>query len=159
MKVYRRTHYVKHRDRLLAEAKAWLASLSPESRALHLAKRRDTRKPVTDARRAQMKESARLWAERNPERKRVVGTLAQHALRGRGHVKVDDWLGILDSFDGRCAYCGVLDEMTIDHVIPFAGGGTHSPDNIVPACGSCNHVKRTSGPLAMVNRNFQLRTA
>lgn len=41
---------------------------------------------------------------------------------------------------GRCAYCGKA-ASTIDHVIPRSRGGQHCWENVVAACGRCNHVK------------------
>lgn len=49
--------------------------------------------------------------------------------------------------NGRCRYCRTpftttgKTRATIDHVIPLAKGGTHTPDNIVLACLSCNSSK------------------
>lgn len=57
---------------------------------------------------------------------------------------------------GRCWYCGkqchlppapLMERMTIDHMVPFRKGGSHGVDNLVPACFSCNSVKR--------NRNIE----
>ncbi|MFL6076598.1 MAG: HNH endonuclease [Mycobacteriales bacterium] len=41
---------------------------------------------------------------------------------------------------GRCVYCGAP-ATSIDHVMPRAKGGQHSWDNVVSACGRCNHRK------------------
>ncbi|MCW2502769.1 MAG: endonuclease [Actinomycetia bacterium] len=41
---------------------------------------------------------------------------------------------------GRCVYCG-HSASTIDHVLPRSRGGHHTWDNVVAACGRCNHVK------------------
>ncbi len=41
-----------------------------------------------------------------------------------------------------CQYCGKRTmDLTIDHVIPRHLGGTHSWNNVVAACSSCNHRK------------------
>ncbi|MGW0037196.1 HNH endonuclease [Gordonia sp. NPDC003376] len=40
----------------------------------------------------------------------------------------------------RCGYCGAK-ATTIDHVQPRSRGGTHSWDNCVACCASCNHKK------------------
>ena len=40
-----------------------------------------------------------------------------------------------------CFYCGSLNHIQIDHVIPVSKGGRHSIGNIVPACRSCNASK------------------
>jgi 5-methylcytosine-specific restriction endonuclease McrA len=41
----------------------------------------------------------------------------------------------------RCQYCGSAKQLTIDHVIPRSKGGTHTWDNVVIACETCNHKK------------------
>ena len=45
--------------------------------------------------------------------------------------------------DGHvCQYCGERTQhLTLDHVVPRHRGGGHSWDNLVAACGSCNHRK------------------
>ena len=43
----------------------------------------------------------------------------------------------------KCAYCGkgILDDMTIDHVVPLSRGGSDRPHNKVAACKRCNSLK------------------
>jgi 5-methylcytosine-specific restriction endonuclease McrA len=41
-----------------------------------------------------------------------------------------------------CFYCGSGEQLTIDHVIAIARGGTDSIGNLVSACKSCNSRKR-----------------
>jgi 5-methylcytosine-specific restriction endonuclease McrA len=41
---------------------------------------------------------------------------------------------------GHCVYCGAA-ATSLDHVIPRSRGGEHSWDNVVSACGRCNHQK------------------
>jgi 5-methylcytosine-specific restriction endonuclease McrA len=41
---------------------------------------------------------------------------------------------------GRCVYCGAA-ATSLDHVVPRSRGGPHAWDNVVSACGRCNHVK------------------
>lgn len=40
----------------------------------------------------------------------------------------------------RCGYCGAR-ATTIDHVVPRSRGGTHTWENCVACCASCNHRK------------------
>ena len=41
-----------------------------------------------------------------------------------------------------CQYCGrQSNDLTLDHVVPRHRGGSHSWDNLVTACKSCNHRK------------------
>ncbi len=44
----------------------------------------------------------------------------------------------------KCRFCGKKAEATelqVDHVKPFAKGGTDDPDNLVTTCGDCNRGK------------------
>jgi len=54
-----------------------------------------------------------------------------------------EWGQILELYQGQCAYCGETKPLTQDHIIPFAKGGEHIKDNVVPACKSCNSKKGT----------------
>lgn len=45
---------------------------------------------------------------------------------------------------GRCVYCGAV-ATSLDHVVPKSRGGPHTWDNVVSACGRCNHVKADRG--------------
>ncbi len=41
-----------------------------------------------------------------------------------------------------CQYCGVqTHDLTLDHIVPRHRGGSHSWDNLVAACKTCNHRK------------------
>jgi 5-methylcytosine-specific restriction endonuclease McrA len=45
---------------------------------------------------------------------------------------------------GRCVYCGAA-ATSLDHVVPRSRGGQHAWENVVSACGRCNHVKADRG--------------
>ena len=49
---------------------------------------------------------------------------------------------------GRCVYCEAP-ATSLDHVVPRSRGGQHVWENVVSACGRCNHLKadRTIGEL------------
>lgn len=50
---------------------------------------------------------------------------------------------------GICHYCGKKfppSELTMDHVVPLARGGTSSKGNLVPACRECNRDKKLDIP-------------
>ena len=40
-----------------------------------------------------------------------------------------------------CVYCGAQDDLTCDHIIPLARGGTNDNENLATACRSCNSSK------------------
>lgn len=52
-----------------------------------------------------------------------------------------------------CRYCGAKApdvQLTTDHVVPVALGGTDDPANLVTACGPCNSGKTSTSPDAPV---------
>jgi hypothetical protein len=55
-----------------------------------------------------------------------------------------DWTKAKAHFDGRCAYCGGVDELEMDHAISInrTSLGEHRLGNIVPRCKACNRAKR-----------------
>jgi hypothetical protein len=57
---------------------------------------------------------------------------------------IPSWLkDVIYSRDGGvCSYCGSSDgPFEIDHILPWARGGNHSPDNLTIACRPCNRSK------------------
>lgn len=53
------------------------------------------------------------------------------------------WADILVQYEAECFYCGASGiPLTQDHKIPLSRGGSHTRDNVVPACVSCNSRKR-----------------
>lgn len=55
----------------------------------------------------------------------------------------------LKTSSGICYFCGGKfspKELTMDHLVPLAKGGTSSKSNLVPACKECNTKKKTSLP-------------
>jgi 5-methylcytosine-specific restriction endonuclease McrA len=62
----------------------------------------------------------------------------------RTKINIDWKTQIFESLKYRCWYCGEhLNDKnkTIDHVIPYAHGGTNDTRNLVPACLKCNREK------------------
>lgn len=53
------------------------------------------------------------------------------------------WLLMVVYFDGRCARCGNLSELTPDHIVATTRGGGDNPLNIQPMCARCNSIKGT----------------
>lgn len=66
---------------------------------------------------------------------------ARLAAAGGPGVSREDWSRAKARTGGRCAYCGVVAPLTMDHVVPVSRGGWHAIGNILPACRSCNSSK------------------
>ena len=80
------------------------------------------------------KERIRINAQkRRSKKKKLPSTLTE-----------EDWDYALDFFENRCCYCGKKTFLTQDHFVPANDGGGYVPENIVPACLSCNSKKRIS---------------
>lgn len=65
------------------------------------------------------------------------------------------WLTQLNR--GICHYCQKkfqARELTMDHVVPIARGGTSAPGNIVPSCRDCNRDKKLDTPVDRLLREI-----
>lgn len=55
-----------------------------------------------------------------------------------------EWLAVLAKHGGKCIACGDAGNITRDHIIPIAKGGTNFIENIKPMCLACNVAKSDS---------------
>ena len=154
--VKRRSAYVGEKaERVRANNRAWYAAHREERRALTKTRRRAN----GDAVRAKERELRRrdyakdpakylarnkAWREKNPERAHLYVRISAHKRRlaaaGTSFTR-EEWLAVVESYAGRCAYCGNAGPLEIEHKIPLSRGGTNSIDNIVPSCKRCNRRK------------------
>jgi 5-methylcytosine-specific restriction endonuclease McrA len=93
---------------------------------------------------------AKLWRAENPERARAnakAGKKRRKALlRGAdpaiARISAKQWHARLELVGNCCAYCGVTAQvLEMDHIVPVSRGGQHVPENVAPACRSCNARK------------------
>lgn len=56
----------------------------------------------------------------------------------------EQWHALCQAWNGCCAYCGrpFGEKAEAEHIVPRSRGGTDMPENIIPACRSCNVKKR-----------------
>ena len=100
-----------------------------------------------EATREKSMEQMRAWREANPEKH--LATARKHSARRRAlKAGALDGYGSVDPFDylaardgGDCRVCGALAEH-VDHIIPLAAGGNHTPLNTWLLCAPCNDSKR-----------------
>ena len=57
--------------------------------------------------------------------------------------------------DNTCLFCGFFNDsgtgLTVDHIIPLAGGGNNSVTNFQCLCGPCNRIKGQSTSTRIFN--------
>lgn len=58
-----------------------------------------------------------------------------------GLLNESEWGKVLRRHGYKCAICGNLENLSIDHIVPVSKGGTNTRDNIQPLCKSCNSRK------------------
>lgn len=129
-------HYLENREAI----NAWHADYRDRNREMINERQR---RYYANNKVAHVKRNAK-WRKENPEqfKSHLKKRRALKFGAGEASLTAEQWREILKSFNHRCAYCGErLEKLTQDHVIPLAKGGSHTADNVVPACQSCNSKK------------------
>lgn len=104
----------------------------------------DSVREYREANRDAMSEYRREWNKANPEirKAQVQRYRARKANAEQDGHTYDDmikrWAQL--GYDG-CVYCDAGKFEHIDHVIPLSRGGSHTLDNLAPACARCNRAK------------------
>lgn len=148
------THYLNHTQEYIDRTTAYSRSHPEIRRKVH--QKRQHREDV----RAYHREWIYLFRQRNPEYYRELdrkrsGTPARlngwrtKEYRRRAVTQLQPlsetaFANRVAFYGSQCAYCHVAlqpDEITRDHRIPLARGGTNLPANLVPACRHCNSSK------------------
>ena len=75
-----------------------------------------------------------LERERARQRAAAAGPSGPHFAR-------TEWLAPLEACEVRCLRCEVVDDLTVDHVVPLALGGPNTIYNIQPPCAVRNNLK------------------
>lgn len=102
-------------------------------------------------------ETKREWKRANrekvneAERRRRAGNLEVERQRSReyqhrrrtlkGQGTPETMARVAELVDDPCVYCGSTENIEIDHIVPLSRGGTHTPENLAPACRPCNRSK------------------
>lgn len=139
----RRTYHAAHRTDRAAYKRAY--------RATH----RSERAAYNRAYRAAHPDYNAAWFRDHPERRRELARQGGARRRARkvgapSTLTVAQWIAIKAAYGSRCAYCGTkVARAQQEHVIPLACGGTHTADNVVPACGPCNSRKGVKPPVSI----------
>jgi 5-methylcytosine-specific restriction enzyme A len=82
--------------------------------------------------------------------------IKQERDKARKLKKTKWWLTQLNR--GVCHYCQEKvppAQLTMDHIVPLARGGSSKPGNIVPACGNCNRDKKLHTPVDQILKRIK----
>ena len=107
----------------------------------------------------------RQWVRNNPDKfreiqRRYLVKSPVHVRRAAHWALIEkdltetEWGETLAYFDHACAYCLRSDvPLTMDHIIPVSKGGSHTQENVVPSCKSCNSRKGARLLFVMLGRD------
>jgi 5-methylcytosine-specific restriction endonuclease McrA len=136
-----RNHYARHAEKMRAEAKekyrrdpkAWMAGVV-------------------------------AWRGRNPVKVQeyAVITLSDQRARRAGvpsTLTLPEWRTIKRLWHGKCAYCGAVENIGVDHILPYSRGGANEASNAVLCCASCNSSKHNLTLEEWLPRKFGDRAA
>ncbi len=156
-----RKSYAANREKNLARGKKWYLEHLEQKRAYDKKRHKENRLARPDEARAKYeqqrhwwqayyqarKEKVRLqgmaWRKANPDKREASRHKRLARLKDGRSLGVTpvEWRTILEQFGNLCAYCRKPNgskRLERDHVIPLSKGGLDNPDNVVPACRSCN---------------------
>lgn len=82
------------------------------------------------------------WKAKNREKVNHLNKLRIYREKSaEGRHTLQEVKAIKNAWNNKCAYCRMKPAETIDHVHPLTKGGSNNPNNLVPACFSCNSSK------------------
>lgn len=87
------------------------------------------------------RERKRRYRERNAERVKEAEREKTYSRRTKAPYSPELAALMTSMVEEPCTYCGAVEEITVDHVVPLSRGGKHEADNLAPACSSCNSSK------------------
>ena len=70
------------------------------------------------------------------------------------HYTEEDELYTRDKFNNKCAVCGSIENLCIDHWLPLSKGNALSRENAVLLCNTCNAKKNNKLPIEMYPVEF-----
>lgn len=142
---YRRNpeKYAKYRAEKQAEAKEY-ARLYYRAKASVIRQKNSAYRQVN---RSRVLGWRRQWAKNHPVDMRVQRQARRARRRASGPgFTAREWAATKARFDGKCLACQRAEpeiQLTPDHVVPLARGGSNQIANIQPLCLPCNMHKGT----------------
>jgi hypothetical protein len=106
------------------------------------------------------KEIAKKWIKNNKEKRKFI--IFTYDSKRRAIKKIGDSFSAVKKWAENqkkiCYWCNINCEKKyhIDHYFPLAKGGSHTIDNLVIACPSCNMKKNAKDPFCFANEKGRL---
>ena len=157
-KAYARAWYQKHREKVLAKHREY-RNTHKEEQKLRVAAWHETNRDrlltkghaYYQLHKEEYRNSHRKWLQANPEKNRAyVQRRRARKIGATCTATTEHERAIKAAYKNRCAYCNrKTKKLTIDHVVPLAKNGGHVPENLVPACLSCNSSKQDREPVSL----------
>ena len=138
---YRKKYRDIHREERLAYTREW-----KKKHPGYSLRWKETKATYYKNHKEQCDSSTRKSHELHRE-KRVINNRARRArmLGSDGNFTPEEWQGLLDKYNHKCLCCGKTNiNLTVDHVLPIAKGGSNYISNIQPLCRSCNCKKHAN---------------
>jgi 5-methylcytosine-specific restriction endonuclease McrA len=151
-KEYMREYRKKNAVRIAEQEKRYVAehleqrrAISRKSHAKNKAKYIATIRAYYENHKAAIRARINEWFQEHPEKNQLHHQKRRFSKASRsGTFTHQEWKEIKEKYGNKCLCCGRSDvKLTIDHVVPFSLGGTHTADNIQPLCQRCNSKKST----------------
>ena len=145
--IQKKIYYANNSEALRGKTRAWAAQ-HKEHRA-----KRD--KEYAENHREHKLAYYKDYYVKNKPKRAAQACISSRNRRARKLATRGEWVltaaweaGLFKAYDNKCAFCGFdclqdrYGHPTLEHLIPLSRGGAHQPDNIVPACSSCNDSKQ-----------------
>jgi 5-methylcytosine-specific restriction endonuclease McrA len=140
--------------------KLWARKFRAEKPEIHLAaKQRQYQRLIADPnKKLYLLQKGKNWRRKNILRARELNRnwtarhkdkiIARNASRRSNREPMDPAIvkEVFKRDNYICQYCGSKNNLSIDHKIPLARGGSHDIDNLCIACKPCNSSKNTKTP-------------
>ena len=138
-RAYARDWIKRNAEKAREAMRRWRAR-NPE---LRRARNREYKRTAYERRGAEINALNASWLAAHPEVRRAKDQGYRARKRAAdGSFTGTEWLALVESFGGRCAYCGALGALEADHRTPLSRGGSNRIENILPACRRCNGRKQ-----------------
>ena len=152
-KEYRKEYYLKNKDKINEQRRKKYYSdplkykeQSKKSHALNREKRIKKQKEYYIDNVEYFKDKNKRYRDSNKDYILLKNQKRKNLLKSK-NIPQSEIESLLNLNDYKCFYCKIIVKrginLHLDHKIPLSRGGSHSIDNLVPSCKTCNLQKGT----------------